>query len=101
MNPGAVIAPHSGPVNTIINTHLGLRGVEGATFFVNGTEVQWREGETFSFEDSFEHWGNHASDAPLARVVLMIRQMHPDVRHEHYNGHKLSTLTQNTWISNL
>lgn len=88
MQPGSVIAPHSGPVNTILNTHVGLRGVEGAKFFVNGTEVKWREGGTFSFEDSFEHWGAHASNATQPRVIFMIRQMHPDVRHEHYTGHK-------------
>ena len=87
MSPGAIIAPHSGPVNTIINTHVGLRGVEGARFFVNGTEVRWREGQTFSFEDSFEHWGNHAPTAPETRIIFMIRQMHPDVRREHFTGH--------------
>ena len=87
MAPGAIIAPHSGPVNTILNTHIGLRGVEGATFFVNGTRVLWHEGEAFSFEDSFEHWGNHAVDAPESRVIFMIRQMHPDVTRAHYLGH--------------
>lgn len=94
LRPGGIIAPHSGPVNTIINTHVGLRGVEGAKFYVNGTLVQWKEGEAFSFEDSYEHWGNHAPDAPEPRVIFMIRQMHPDVTYEHYKGHKRTQAEQ-------
>lgn len=88
MAPGAVIAPHSGPVNSILNTHVGLRGVEGARFFVNGTEVKWEEGKTFSFEDSFEHWGWHEGNE--MRVIFMIRQMHPDVTERHYHGHRFT-----------
>ena len=87
MKPGALIAPHSGPTNTILNTHVGLRGVQGAKFYVNGTEVRWREGETFTFEDSFEHWGSHSTNASETRVIFMMRHMHPDVSRGHYRGH--------------
>jgi hypothetical protein len=77
-----------------INTHTGLCGAEGATFFANGTKVQWGKGETFSFEDSFEHWGNHASEAPLAEAIFMIWQMHPHVTHKHCNGHNRTQAEQ-------
>lgn len=70
MAPGTRIAPHEGWVTTVYRAHLGLVVPDGDCALRVGDEVrQWREGETFVFDDTVEHeaWNRAQSD----RTVLL------------------------------
>lgn len=75
LRPGAHIPPHFGVANSRITVHLPLIVPSGCTIRVADSVHDWREGELFAFDDSFEHeaWNRAASD----RVVLIFEAHHP------------------------
>jgi len=87
LSPGTIITPHCGNTNLRLRIHLPIRVpcISCAGLHVQGSQiVQWKEGEAFAFDDSFEHeaWHN-ISDAlnpnNLSRIVLIVDIWHPDV----------------------
>jgi len=77
LHPRVHVAPHCGPTNTRIRTHLGLCVPRGAAMRV-GTEMRfWQEGKCLVFDDSWEHEVNNPSDS--IRAVLLIDSWHPDL----------------------
>jgi hypothetical protein len=77
MDPHTHVAAHSGSSNLRLRHHLGLTVPEpGKSRLRVGEEWrEWRQGETFAFDDSFEHEVLHEGD--LARVVLVVDVWHP------------------------
>eukprot|EP00811_Abedinium_folium_P030298 NODE_4845_length_1839_cov_11.189836.p1 GENE.NODE_4845_length_1839_cov_11.189836~~NODE_4845_length_1839_cov_11.189836.p1 ORF type:complete len:432 (-),score=103.77 NODE_4845_length_1839_cov_11.189836:414-1709(-) len=86
MKPGTNVERHSGPANSILNVHLGIKGLEGATLTVDGQPYAWQEGKVIPWDGSFDHTVDclHCKED---RVILMVRYMHPDVTKESYIGH--------------
>ena len=75
LTPGTHIRPHRGVTNTRLVTHLPLIVPENCAITVGGEERVWREGECFTFDDTFEHeaWNRGAS----TRVVMLLDVWNP------------------------
>ena len=75
LTPGTHILPHRGVTNTRLVTHLPLIVPENCAIVVGGEKREWREGECFTFDDTFEHeaWNRGAS----TRVVMLIDCWNP------------------------
>ena len=75
LTPGTHILKHRGVTNTRLVTHLPLIVPDGCAISVGGEERVWREGELFSFDDTFEHeaWNRGAS----TRVVMLLDVWNP------------------------
>ncbi|MGE5167578.1 MAG: aspartyl/asparaginyl beta-hydroxylase domain-containing protein, partial [Deltaproteobacteria bacterium] len=56
-------------------THLPLVIPENCAIAVGGEEKVWREGEAFSFDDTFEHEAWNRSDR--TRVVMLLDVWNP------------------------
>ena len=61
--------------NTRLVTHLPLIVPESCAIVVGGEKREWREGECFTFDDTFEHeaWNRGAS----TRVVMLMDCWNP------------------------
>ena len=79
MDPHTHVAAHSGSSNLRLRHHLGVAVPEpGRSRLRVGEEWrEWHQGETFAFDDSFEHEVLHEGD--LLRVVLVVDVWHPDL----------------------
>ena len=77
LKPGAHIPAHFGLTNTRVTVHLPLIVPGDCEIRVGNHMHQWREGEIFAFDDSFEHEAWNRSDAD--RVVLIFEAYHPDL----------------------
>ncbi len=77
LRPGAHIPPHFGVANSRVTLHLPLIVPAGCSIRVGQAMHEWREGELFAFDDSFEHeaWNRGSGD----RVVLIFEAHHPDL----------------------
>jgi aspartyl/asparaginyl beta-hydroxylase (cupin superfamily) len=75
--PGSSLHPHTGPTNTSLTAHLGLKGCVGAKLHVAGREIDYVEDQAFVFDDSYLHWVTHSG--PATRYTLMITLWHPDL----------------------
>jgi len=75
LTPGTHILPHRGVTNTRVVTHLPLIVPENCAIVVGGEKREWREGECFTFDDTFEHeaWNRGAS----TRVVMLMDCWNP------------------------
>ncbi len=96
LQPGAHIPPHCGAANNRITIHLPLI-VPGDCSICVGDEVhEWREGELFAFDDSFEHeaWNRASSD----RVVLIFESHHPDLRPEERAAIEFAFAERGRWL---
>ncbi|MEU7588207.1 aspartyl/asparaginyl beta-hydroxylase domain-containing protein [Micromonospora sp. NPDC049230] len=69
------IKPHQGWVTTVYRAHLGLVVPQHCALRVGDETRQWREGETFVFDDTVMHeaWNYGTSD----RVVLLFDFVRP------------------------
>ncbi len=74
---GTHIKRHFGPTNTRLRCHLGIVVPEGPRIRIGEESYEWREGQCFIFDDSFDHevWNESGSE----RVVLIIDSWHPDL----------------------
>ena len=75
LTPGTHILKHRGVTNTRLVTHLPLIIPENCAISVGGEEKVWREGEAFSFDDTFEHEAWNRSDR--LRVVMLLDVWNP------------------------
>jgi tetratricopeptide (TPR) repeat protein len=80
LKPGAHIPPHFGAANSRLTVHLPLIVPDDCAIRVGNEVHNWRPGEIFAFDDSFEHeaWNRSATD----RVVLIFEAHRPDVQPE-------------------
>jgi aspartate beta-hydroxylase len=75
--PGTHIKPHHGVTNARVVVHLGLVIPPGCRLTVGGEAREWREGESWVFDDTFLHEAINPSDAP--RAILLMDAWHPDL----------------------
>lgn len=75
LTPGTHILPHRGVTNVRLVTHLPLIVPENCVLTVGGEARAWREGECFTFDDTFEHeaWNRGGS----IRVVMLLDCWNP------------------------
>lgn len=78
LEPGMHVARHSGVSKGIMIAHLGLRVPDKpglCRMDVDGHEVQWAEGQTFVFDDTYPHevW----NDSQEHRVILLVQFKRP------------------------
>ena len=75
LTPGTHILPHRGVTNMRLVTHLPLIVPENCALVVGSEKREWREGECFTFDDTFEHeaWNRGTSD----RVVMLMDCWNP------------------------
>jgi ornithine lipid ester-linked acyl 2-hydroxylase len=76
--PGKHIPKHRGVYKGLVRAHLGLKVPERSAecrMEIAGQTVNWREGEAFVFDDTYEHevWNESAGE----RVVLLIDVLRP------------------------
>ncbi len=76
--PGAHIPQHRGVTKGLVTWHLGLRvpqAAEDCRMRVDTEVVHWTEGESFLFDDTYEHevW----NDTPETRVILLVQVRRP------------------------
>ena len=78
MRPGTHILPHSGVTNTRSVVHLGLViPPECALKLCAVGQREWREGQCFAFDDTFEHEAWNHSDR--SRVILLCDIWNPNL----------------------
>jgi len=75
LTPGTHILKHRGVTNTRLVTHLPLVIPQHCAINVGGEEKVWREGEVFSFDDTYEHEAWNRSDK--TRVVMLMDVWNP------------------------
>jgi aspartyl/asparaginyl beta-hydroxylase (cupin superfamily) len=75
LQPGARIAPHRGYTNQVLRCHLGLVVPADCGLRVGGVTTEWREGQTFIFDDTVEHEAWNRSAKP--RIVLLLDFLNP------------------------
>jgi ornithine lipid ester-linked acyl 2-hydroxylase len=78
LEPGMHVGRHSGVSKGILIAHLGLhvpRESARCRMEVQDTQVYWREGETFVFDDTYPHevW----NDTSEHRVILLVQFERP------------------------
>lgn len=75
LTAGTHILPHRGVTNTRLVTHLPLIVPENCALTVGGEMRHWREGECFTFDDTYEHeaWNRGNS----TRVILLMDCWNP------------------------
>jgi aspartyl/asparaginyl beta-hydroxylase (cupin superfamily) len=78
--PHTHILPHCGLSNVRLRCHLPLKVPPGCRIRVGTRVVEWREGESIVFDDSFEHEAWNPSDQ--SRIVLMFDVLHPNLTNE-------------------
>jgi tetratricopeptide (TPR) repeat protein len=96
LKPGTHIPPHFGAANNRLTVHLPLIVPEGCTIRVGNDLHEWREGEIFAFDDSFEHEAWNRSNAE--RVVLIFESHHPDLRPEERAAVEHAFETRGRWL---
>ena len=89
MHPGVTVSPHCGRTNAKWRVHVGLvvpDGAHAANLRVGAETIRWREGESFVFDDSYEHevyWEPRPAEVLLApehaRLVLILDVLHPQL----------------------
>ena len=75
LTPGTHILPHRGVTNTRVVTHLPLIVPDNCAIVVGGEKREWREGECFTFDDTFEHEAWNRGDS--TRVVMLMDCWNP------------------------
>lgn len=76
--PGTRIAPHYGPFNHRLRTHLSLVVPAGDLGIrVGGRTRRWEEGRCLVFDDTFEHECHNLGEG--ARIVLLVDSWHPEL----------------------
>lgn len=77
LSPRKNIQLHRGMYRGIVFIHLGVvvpSPVSNHLFIVNGEQKNWKEGEAFGFEDSFQHEVINTSDANRAILLLEVER---------------------------
>jgi aspartate beta-hydroxylase len=75
--PHSRVAPHRGPTNMRVRTHLGIDIPPECGIRVGDTSATWQTGKCIAFDDSFPHEVWNESDRE--RIVLVVDLWHPDL----------------------
>lgn len=78
--PQTHVLPHCGPSNVRLRCHLPLVVPGACRLRVANRTIEWREGESIVFDDSFEHEAWNGAEA--TRIVLMFDILHPGLTAE-------------------
>jgi len=70
------IPPHTGETNARLIVHVPLVVPEGCGFRVGSETRQWRVGEAWVFDDTFEHEAWNESDRPRAILIFDVWNPH-------------------------
>ena len=97
LKPGTHIPPHFGLANCRLTVHLPLIIPEKCAIRVADIEHAWTEGETFLFDDSFDHEAWNKSDQ--TRVVLIFEAWRPDMTDGEIEAAKLSYKFRGDWFA--
>ncbi len=76
--PGAVIPRHRGVTKALVVCHLGLQvpqNLRACRLWVNGKILNWAEGKSFVFDDTYPH--DVRNDTNEERVVLLLQVERP------------------------
>ena len=73
--PGTHIKPHRGFTDVVLRYHIALDVPEGTLFDIGGEERVWKEGESWVFDDTFEHQAMNRGERP--RTVLLLDFLRP------------------------
>jgi len=91
MDAGTHVWSHTGPTNTRLRIHLGLKVpsksevadrdglVERSELRVADRFLSWGNGEVFVFDDSFDHEVWHNSRLNHPRIILIMDMWHPEL----------------------
>lgn len=77
LTAGARIPPHHGLINTRLICHLPLIAPPGSRFRVGNDVRDWKEGQSWAFDDTIEH--EAANDSGLDRTILIFDVWKPDL----------------------
>lgn len=96
LKAGAHIPPHFGLANCRTTVHLPLIIPEDCAIRVGETVHSWTEGETFIFDDSFNHeaWNKSGN----TRVVLIFEAWRPDMTAGEIQAVEASYAARQTWM---
>ncbi|OJH38580.1 aspartyl/asparaginyl beta-hydroxylase domain-containing protein [Cystobacter ferrugineus] len=75
--PGTVLKPHCDATNAKLSVHLGVIIPEKCGIKVGGIERRWVEGETYYFDETFEHEAWNLDTTP--RVCFLSDIWHPEL----------------------
>jgi aspartate beta-hydroxylase len=70
LDAGAKIPPHTGVTNTRVTCHLPLLVPPGCGFRVGWETREWREGEAWVFDDTYEHAAWNDSEVPRGILIF-------------------------------
>jgi beta-hydroxylase len=73
LEPGKYVPPHKGPWTACLRYHLGLKipnDVENCYIKVNNHKYTWSEGESFIFDDTYEH--SVYNNTNECRIILFV-----------------------------
>lgn len=98
LKPGTHIPPHYGLANCRTTVHLPLIIPDNCAIRVQNTEHSWVEGETFIFDDSFNHEAWNRSDE--TRVVLIFEAWRPDMTEGEILAVEESYKARSMWTEN-
>ena len=77
LKPGTNIPKHRGRYNHKLTCHIGIDGLNGAKFIIDGKEMRWSEEKYFVFNDFSYHEVIH--DGKEDRIVLIFDLFHPEL----------------------
>jgi len=87
MAEGTDVETHSGPSNNILNIHIGISGLEGASLRIANETYKWEVGKVIAWDGSWDH-AVDCLECKKERVIMMVRYMHPDTTAAHFKGIK-------------
>lgn len=98
LNPGTLIPPHFGLPSSRLNAHLPLIIPKDCEIRISDHFHQWRQGELFLFDDSFDHEARNVSGK--IRIVLMFESWRLNLSAVEINALQENTGNRATWPSN-
>lgn len=97
LKPGTHIPPHFGLANSRLTVHLPLIIPNDCAIRVSNTVHEWVEGETFLFDDSYNHEAWNKSDQ--TRVVLIFEAWRPDMTPGEIAAVEASFKARQNWLN--
>jgi aspartyl/asparaginyl beta-hydroxylase (cupin superfamily) len=77
LSPGAALRPHCDATNAKLSVHLGVLIPERCGIKVGGIAKRWVEGETYLFDETWEHEAWNHDQTP--RVCFLTDIWHPEL----------------------
>lgn len=97
LKPGTHIPPHFGLANSRLTVHLPLIIPDDCAIRVGDSVHEWTPGETFLFDDSYNHEAWNKSDQ--TRVVLIFEAWRPDMTPGEITAVEASFKARQDWLN--